>query len=1018
MGKTKTKKKSSRAPRHSHKLEAPPNAFERLHNKKRFDILGRKTKGDTRHVGRLRSAATQKRKDTLLIEYKQLGKANAFLDRRFGEDDDTLTAEEKALLRFQKQRIKDASGGRFSLQDADEMNGNGNGGGDQYELTHLGRSLADDLTDAPDGWNSDDDGVFIDPKLEADLNFGGGFFQRKHTSDNHHDYINDDNDSNNNNNHRHRTKKEIMEEVIAKSKAYKAAKREQREDDINETDKLDADFQSLLDDDRSLLGLMKKKGEGGGNKKIPIIGGGGGGGGTTNAVDDDKRFDVLAKELVFEAKSRPGERAPTADELAEAEHRRLKAAETAQLKRMQHGGGGGGEDEDGSEDEGVFEEGGGRAKGGYAARRAKRARAEEDDDDSDFDARRKKTRNINSADALEDDFDLDDDSDGEGGSDGEEDGLLTALEMRRRERAGGDHPLQQTFKEASAKLLAKYGITVDGEEEEREDDSDEEVEDDEEEDSSSSEEEETSSSSEEEEEEEEDAAAAVKASSTTTTEKAKTDNKGEEEELQPTIPFTPSLPGSYEDFQQLADALSPSDLNELVRRIRVCNAAALSTGNRKAMQMFYGILVQHFANLSSSPPKSSSSSSAAAAAGEHAMVDYLNDLLPHILEMTPLVPFYAAALARARLQRAHETMVAALADPIQKARAWPVPRTLALLKLFATVFPVSDKRHAVFTPASLLVTSALANCPLARGRDVGTGLYLAGMAVHLHSQAKRYCPEPLVFCTLLLESIVAFGEEEEQPCWLAIVTNKDEDDKNKKKKNSCDDTASPSEVVAAPLSLSDILQRLSTSTDEEEASWTSTAFKVSASAAAIKIILRCAELWSDIDAAPEIFSSSVSILKKIASSSPSSSSPFSMVKTVPAIKQLAKEAVTKLETITRAAISKRRPLINPSLSKAPEAKSFNPRFEDDFATGKDYDPDRERSERRKLQKMVRREERGAIRELRRDASFMADVRDREKEKKQGELDGSARRAMAFLQQQEADFKSGGQGGMWKKKKRK
>lgn len=999
MGKTK---KSSRAPRHSQKAEVPPNAFERIHNKKRFDILGRKTKGDTRHVGQLRSAATQKRKDTLLIEYKQLGKANAFLDRRFGEDDDTLTAEEKALLRFQKQRIKDASGGRFSLQDADDINGNGNGGGDQYELTHLGRSLADDLTDAPDGWNSDDDGAFIDPKLEADLNFGGGLFQRKHPSDND----NNEYDNSNNKDNRHRSKKEIMEEVIAKSKAYKAAKREQREDDINETDKLDSDFQSLLDD-KSLLGLMmKKKGERNSSNNKIAIGEGGEGrcGDANNTIDDDKRFDVLTRELVFEAKSRPGEKAPTSEELAEAEHRRLKAAETAQLKRMQHGGG---EDQDGSDDDegdgGGFE--GGRAKGGYAARRAKRARAEEDDGDSDLDARRKKTRNVNSADALEDDFDLDD-SDGEDGSDDDDDdeGLLTALEMRRRERAGGDHPLQQTFKEASAKLLAKYGITVDGgEDEDEEEDGSDDGNEGEEEGSSSSEEEETSSS--EDDEEEEEAAAAIKTA--TATNKKTTYNK-DEEELQPTIPFTPSLPDSYEDFQLLVAALSPSDLNELVRRTRVCNATALSTGNRKAMQMFYGILVQHFANISSSPTKTSS------AIAEHAMVDYLNALLPHILEMTPLVPFYAATLARARLLKAHETMVAALADPIQKAKAWPVPRTLALLKLFSTVFPVSDKRHAVLTPASLLITSALANCPLARGRDVGTGLYLAGMAVHLHSQAKRYCPEPLVLCTLLLESITGSGggsgeEEDEQPSWLAIITNEDnkKNSKNNKKKNGSDGTASLSEEEVAPLSLSNILQRLCG--DEDESYWTSTAFKVSASAAAIKIMVRCAELWSDVDAVPEIFSPSVSILKKISSS---------LVKTAPAIKHLAKEAASKLETITTAAMSKRRPLINPSVSKAPEAKTFNPRFEDDFATGKDYDPDRERSERRKLQKMVRREERGAIRELRRDGSFMADVRNKEKEKKQGELDGSARRAMAFLQQQEADFKSGGQGGMWKKKKRK
>ena len=35
---------------------------------------------------------------------------------------------------------------------------------------------------------------------------------------------------------------------------------------------------------------------------------------------------------------------------------------------------------------------------------------------------------------------------------------LTALEHRRQKRAAGDHPLQESFREASARLLAKYGI--------------------------------------------------------------------------------------------------------------------------------------------------------------------------------------------------------------------------------------------------------------------------------------------------------------------------------------------------------------------------------------------------------------------------------------------------------------------------------------------------------------------------------------------------------------------------------
>lgn len=53
------------------------------------------------------------------------------------EDDENLTADEKALLRFQKQRLREMAGSKFALPDEDEAGAAGE------QLTHLGRSLAE-----------------------------------------------------------------------------------------------------------------------------------------------------------------------------------------------------------------------------------------------------------------------------------------------------------------------------------------------------------------------------------------------------------------------------------------------------------------------------------------------------------------------------------------------------------------------------------------------------------------------------------------------------------------------------------------------------------------------------------------------------------------------------------------------------------------------------------------------------------------------------------------------------------
>lgn len=74
--------------------------------------------------------------------------------------------------------------------------------------------------------------------------------------------------------------------------------------------------------------------------------------------------------------------------------------------------------------------------------------------------------------------------------------------------------------------------------------------------------------------------------------------------------------------------------------------------------------------------------------------------------------------------------------------------------------------------------------------------------------------------------------------------------------------------------------------------------------------------------------------------------------------------------------------------------------------GRDYDPDRERAERRKLKKLVKREAKGAARELRKDNSFIFEVKEKDKALLEDERAENYGKARAFLQEQEHAFKSG------------
>lgn len=65
----------------------------------------------------------------MLKEYEEKDRAGGIIDRRFGENDPTMSLEERMLERFTKERQRASKGVAFNLEDEDD-------------LTHYGQSLS------------------------------------------------------------------------------------------------------------------------------------------------------------------------------------------------------------------------------------------------------------------------------------------------------------------------------------------------------------------------------------------------------------------------------------------------------------------------------------------------------------------------------------------------------------------------------------------------------------------------------------------------------------------------------------------------------------------------------------------------------------------------------------------------------------------------------------------------------------------------------------------------------------
>ncbi|KAF8592596.1 Nop14-like protein [Ramaria rubella] len=303
-------KDKDRAAKKLREIHERLNPFDVKVTKLKHDVGGRKLKGVTGRPGLSKQAGIEQRKKTLLVEYEQKNHSGGIVDRRFGENNPTVTPEERMLERFTRERQRASKGMAFNLEDEDD-------------LTHYGQSLSamDDFDGVGLGLedNEQDNGQ-IDGETVGRSHFGG--------------FEDDDDDAVDHNDggepSKKKSKAEVMAEVIAKSKEHKYQRQMEKEEDENTRFQLDQEFDAI----RGLLFDGPGSSTTGSNAvplgrarpapptaDVPIAAG-------------DHEYDQFVRELAFEKRAQPKDRTKTEEELAMEEKESLEKAERARLRRM------------------------------------------------------------------------------------------------------------------------------------------------------------------------------------------------------------------------------------------------------------------------------------------------------------------------------------------------------------------------------------------------------------------------------------------------------------------------------------------------------------------------------------------------------------------------------------------------------------------------------------------------------------------------------------------------------------
>ncbi|KAI1143441.1 Nop14-like protein [Hypoxylon sp. FL0543] len=413
------------------------------------------------------------------------------------------------------------------------------------------------------------------------------------------------------------------------------------------------------------------------------------------------------------------------------------------------------------------------------------------------------------------------------------------------------------------------------------------------------------------------------------------------------LPYTFPCPQTLDEFIEITRKAPIEHLPTVVQRIRALYHPKLNNDNKSKLANFVAILIQYLAyasNLTKLPPFS-----------------ILESLIRHIHSLAKSYPIETANEFRSQLESFGRLRPLA-----------PNLGDLVILTAVGTIFPTSDHFHQVATPAGLLIARNLEKVP--RGViDYAQGAYLSTLALQYQQVSKRYIPEVMNFC---LNTMCALAPEKatgslgyfpiHEPTPGTRVSQAQTLDLRKLTPADCiRDDLSEGEAVSA---------------------------KVAILATTVQLLDSAADLFSGKTAFFETFEPVKNVLAHLASKPCKTKLPASLNERVEKLQ-------SKLDRMLRLAHMARRPLELHHHKPLP-IKSAIPKFEDSFDPHKHYDPDRDRAELAKLKAEHKKERKGAMRELRKDANFMAREQLRIKKAKDAAYEKKYKRLVAEIQGEE------------------
>ncbi|TMW40628.1 hypothetical protein DOY81_014291, partial [Sarcophaga bullata] len=393
------------------------------------------------------------------------------------------------------------------------------------------------------------------------------------------------------------------------------------------------------------------------------------------------------------------------------------------------------------------------------------------------------------------------------------------------------------------------------------------------------------------------------------------------------LPFTIELPKNYEEFSKLLNEYKLQDQSIIVERLIKCNHPKLEGVNREKIVKLFAFLLQmlneKFADASQEDVI------------EH--FQFLSSIMPHLFDLIHL-----------NTERMSTTLLEVIkekyAEYKKNSKQFPSLEVLIYFKLVSNLYSTSDFRHPVVTPCYIFMQHILSKARVRSRQDIAMGLFLVTLSLEYGQISKRFLPAAFNFLLGIVylcipkrpvEIIKILPPFQSQGLLSKLLAIPEDSDDYK-------------DIKEEPLKAEDLVTQTFTND-----------FKVRSLNQCLKLIQEAVALVNDNVGCNFLATPLLKMMEKLPLTAYPQYVKDNFEKTKSVLETLANKSLTKLV---------------PPEKKPKALRLLEPRIETVYDDKRRPKLSAEKEEKVKLMAKIKRETKGAIREIRRDTEFLQKMR--------------------------------------------